>query len=111
MAQLDYRLRVIGKNIRKIREQNNYTIEYVAELAEISPAHLQRVETFKKGISLSCLYRIADFFDVSIDVLLREDIGFVGQDLQLCSKTSQQEENFIEELMQHVRVLKEKYQI
>ena len=53
---MDYRLRVIGKNIRKIREKNNYTIEYVAELAEINPAHLQRVETFKKGVSISCLY-------------------------------------------------------
>lgn len=51
---MDYRLRVIGRNIRKIREKNNYTIEYVAELAEISPAHLQRVETFKKGVSISC---------------------------------------------------------
>lgn len=82
---MDYRLRVIGKNIWKIREKNSYTIEYVAELAEISPAHLQRVETFKKGVSIFCLYRITDSLDVPIDVLLREDASFVQRDLQLCS--------------------------
>lgn len=89
MVQWDYRLRVIWNNIRKSREQNNYTIEYVAELTQISPVHLQRVATFKKGISLACLYRSAVFLDVSIDVLLRKDIGFAGQDLQLYSKTNQ----------------------
>lgn len=82
---MDYRLRVIGKNIRKIREKNNYTIEYVAELAEINPAHLQRVETFEKGVSISCLYRIADSLDVSIDVLFKDDTSFVEQNLQSCS--------------------------
>lgn len=106
---MDYRLRVIGRNIRMIREKNNYTIEYVAELAEISPAHLQRVETFKKGVSISCLCRIADSLDVPIDVLLKDDTGFVGQDLQLCS--NKREGIFIEELMQHIQVLKKKYQI
>ena len=106
---MDYRLRVIGKNIRKIREKNNYTIEYVAELAEINPAHLQRVETFKKGVSISCLYRIADSLDVSIDVLFKDDTSFVEQNLQPCSNNP--DGNFIEELMQHVQALKKKYQI
>lgn len=78
-------------------------------MAEISPAHLQRVETFKKGVSISCLYRIADSLDVSIDVLLKDDTSFVEQDLQLCS--NKPDGNFIEELMQHVQALKEKYQI
>ena len=78
-------------------------------MAEISPAHLQRVETFKKGVSISCLYRIADSLDVSIDVLLKDDTSFVEQDLRLCS--NKPDGNFIEELMQHVQALKEKYQI
>ena len=78
-------------------------------MAEISPAHLQRVETFKKGVSISFLYRIADSLDVSIDVLLKDDTSFVEQDLQLCS--NKPDGNFIDELMQHVQALKEKYQI
>lgn len=106
---MDYRLRVIGNNIRKIREKNNYTIEYVAELAAISPTHLQRIETYKKGVSISCLYRIADSLDVPIAFILKDDTCYSREEAQTFS--NRKEENFIDELMQCIQDLKEKYQI
>lgn len=70
---MDHRLKRIGWNIRSLRESKSYTIEYVAELAEVSPAHIQRIETANKGVSLSCLCRIADALHVSLGYLIELD--------------------------------------
>ena len=56
---MDYRLQKLGWNIRSLRESRGYTIEYMAEMVDVSPAHIQRIETANKGVSLSCLCRIA----------------------------------------------------
>ena len=70
---MDQRLQRIGWNIRSLRESKGYTIEYMAELAEVSPAHIQRIETSNKGVSLPCLYRIADALHVSLGHLIELD--------------------------------------
>ena len=70
---MDRRLQRIGRNIRSLRESKGYTIEYMAELAKVSPTHIQRVETSNKGVSLTCLYRIADALHVSLGYLIELD--------------------------------------
>ena len=73
MKNVDQRLQRIGWNIRSLRESKGYTIEYMAELAKVSPAHIQRIETSNKGVSLPCLYRIADALHVSLGYLIELD--------------------------------------
>lgn len=73
MKNMDQRLQRIGWNIRSLRESKGYTIEYMAELAKVSPAHIQRIETSNKGVSLPCLYRIADALHVSLGYLIELD--------------------------------------
>lgn len=80
---MDKRIGVIGENIRRIRETQGYTLEYVAEEADISVAHLQRIETFRKGLSLSCLYRIADALKVYPGILLCNEANFAGENSRL----------------------------
>lgn len=70
---MDHRLQRIGWNIRNLRESRGYTIEYMAELVDVSPAHIQRIETANKGVSLPCLYRIADALHVSLGFLVEMD--------------------------------------
>lgn len=70
---MDYRLQKLGWNIRSLRESRGYTIEYMAEMVDVSPAHIQRIETANKGVSLSCLCRIADVLQVSLGLLVEMD--------------------------------------
>lgn len=70
---MDHRLQALGWNIRNLRESRGYTIEYMAELVDVSPSHIQRIETANKGVSLSCLYRIADALHVSPGFLVETE--------------------------------------
>lgn len=92
---MDRRLQRIGWNIRYLRERNGYTIEYMAELAEVSPAHIQRFETANKGVSLSCLYRIADALHVSLGYLI--ELDSTTENLDYCNMF--QERMGIQEMM------------
>ena len=60
----------VGERIRKLRQKNNYTREYLAEIVDISPKFLYEVETGKKGCSSYILYRITKALHVKGDYLL-----------------------------------------
>lgn len=58
MECLDF-TKEIGEHIKTIRLKKNYTREYLAEIADISPKFLYEIETGKKGCSSYVLYRLA----------------------------------------------------
>lgn len=54
------------------RVKNNLTQERLAELAEISPKHITKIESLGVTPSSYLLYKIADVLKVPVDKLLRE---------------------------------------
>lgn len=63
----------VGQRIRSARQTHNYTREYLAELADISPKFLYEVETGKKGCSTYVLYRIANALELKSDYIIYGD--------------------------------------
>lgn len=64
--------RRIENKIKKLRIENHFTRERLAEQANISFKFLYEIETGKKGCSAYVLYRLAQSLNVSADFLMSE---------------------------------------
>lgn len=60
----------VGKAVRSLRMEKGLTQEQLAAQAELSPAHLSRIEMGTKNVSLESLVRLSKILDVTTDVLL-----------------------------------------
>lgn len=52
-----------------------FSQEKLAELLNISPNHLHRIETAKSRISLSLLLKIAEVFNTNVHEIIKEEQG------------------------------------
>ena len=59
----------LGKNIAKQRKLRKLSQFKMAEMLDISREHLAKIETAKRGISLSLLFKFSEMFDVPEKVL------------------------------------------
>ena len=64
---------VIGSNITKYREQAGLTQAQLAELINVTPVFVPRVERGQKMMKVATLYATAQALRVSCDALLSED--------------------------------------
>lgn len=69
---MDINYAVIGRRIRKLREERNLTQAQLAELADISVTHLSHIETANTKLSLPVFISIASNLHVKLDELVRE---------------------------------------
>lgn len=58
---LDYNL--IGERIKKLRKENKYTQEKLAEMTDVSPEYISQIERAKKKLSLEMLVKICNAFN------------------------------------------------
>lgn len=61
---------VIGERIRKARELNKYTQEYVAKMIDVNPSHISDMERGQTGISVGTIIALSNALDVTTDYLL-----------------------------------------
>ena len=59
------KLDLLGKNIAKYRKDAGYSQNKLVEIIDISREHLAKVETGKRRVSLSLLFKITDALNVS----------------------------------------------
>lgn len=60
----------VGMRIRMIRLNRGITQEKLAELADLSPQHMNRIEKASRNTSVEAIYRIAEALEVEPDALL-----------------------------------------
>ena len=70
--EIDYK--AIGQRIKIARIKKGITQEAVADIIDITPAHMSNVETGKTKVSLPTLIEIANALSVSVDVLLCDNV-------------------------------------
>ncbi|GEM62908.1 hypothetical protein SF1_08900 [Sphingobacterium faecium NBRC 15299] len=74
MAEKQYRdqqyLKDLGKQIKKIREDNGWSQEFLAELCEIDVRQLGRIERAETNSTISILKKIADKSSITMSKLL-----------------------------------------
>lgn len=64
-----------GLRARVLRRQRGKTISQVAEVANLSKAHLSRFERGEKALSVASLLRLASALEISVGTLIGEEIG------------------------------------
>ena len=64
----------IGKRIRDVRVSKNMTQEKLAEIADLSIAHVSHIETGNTKLSLPAIVNIANALVVSLDTLLCDNL-------------------------------------
>ncbi len=58
-----------GSKIRALREENGYSIEYLANIADIDRTYISDIENGKRNVSLLIIEKLAKAFDVNIQEL------------------------------------------
>lgn len=71
--------KIIGSNIRFERQKLELTIEELSEILNIAPGFLGLIERGQRGTSIRNLCRIADFFSITLDDLVRRDLAYASE--------------------------------
>lgn len=65
-------IRIFAANLRAERAKKRYTLEKLAEMADITPEYLARIEAEKYSPSLVVIVNLAQALQVSVDNLLKQ---------------------------------------
>lgn len=71
---MDY-IKNIGSNIRYERKRRGMTIDDLAKVINISPVFLGLIERGQRGTNMAHLVDIADFFGITMDQLIRQELN------------------------------------
>lgn len=64
----------LGQMLRDARQQKNYTLQALAEIADISNVYLGEIERGLKMPSLNIFIKLIEALDVSADHILRDEL-------------------------------------
>ncbi len=67
----------VGKRLKRIRKENNYTQDMLADKLNLEPAAISKYETNRVPIPQEYIIKICDLFNISTDYLL----GRIDDDL------------------------------
>jgi transcriptional regulator with XRE-family HTH domain len=106
-VEIDYK--AIGQRIKIARIKKGVTQEAVADLIDITPAHMSNVETGKTKVSLPTLIAIANALSVSVDTLLCDNviaskIVFEKEAKDIFSDCDEYEVRFLVDLMKSAKI-------
>ncbi|WP_332606747.1 helix-turn-helix domain-containing protein [Bacillus spizizenii] len=86
---------IIAMNLVKLRKNRNLTLDQVSELTGVSKAMLGQIEKGKSTPTVTTLWKIANGFQVSFSVFLKEDKPKVRKiNLQDVKPVTDNEENY-----------------
>lgn len=100
-------LKVLGKNIKKVRKEKGYTQDYVAEQINVSTDLLRSIENGRNIRSITTLLNICNFLQVSPNTLFAELLDFKEETLDssllnLTNQLSKEDKNILKEIIIHI---------
>lgn len=64
-----------GEKLRRLRRRRGMTLqELAAALGYVAHGHLSQIETGKRTPKVEFVLKVANFFDVTADQLIRDDV-------------------------------------
>ena len=63
-----------GKHIRKLREEQDYSMRYLADLADVNYTQISKIETGKINTTISTAYALAKALDITLEQLFKFEI-------------------------------------
>ncbi len=104
--KIDFDYISLGERIRKSRKLKNLTQEQLAELCELSTAHIGHIERGTRALSIESLVLIARTLEVSTDYLLFDVINNKDRNFAaLLSSLSKIETDKADRLFSVIKVL------
>jgi len=73
-----WRMKKFGDKLKKLRSQRDLTLRELADLLGVGYGHVGRMEHGEKKPSIEVLIKIADVFGVTVDWLVRDELGLEG---------------------------------
>lgn len=67
-------MKKFGQKLRTLRQQRGLTMKQLGEMLEVSDSHVSRLETGDKTPNVAMVLKIAQIFDVSTDVLIKDEL-------------------------------------
>ncbi len=71
-------MKKFGEKLRALRNQRGLSYRQLASMLETSHSHIINIETGKHKPSVDLIVRIVQFFSVSFDQLMNDDIELNG---------------------------------
>lgn len=70
---MDSFLKILGRNIMRMRKARGFTQHEAASRAQISYRYFQKIESGSANVTMATLYRLVKLFDAHIHDLLCHD--------------------------------------
>ncbi|MCM1046266.1 MAG: helix-turn-helix domain-containing protein [Candidatus Gastranaerophilales bacterium] len=93
---------IVGRMFREIREERNFSLEFVAAYLQIAPKSLQRYECGERKIKVGTIKSLCTFYQIKYDDFIKEAKLRFGKNLY--SHDSFQKEKF-PKIMQYYGLL------
>ena len=63
-----------GEKLRTLRNRRGLTLRQLGEMLEVDHSHIARLEKQKKIPNVAMVLRISRIFDVSTDILIKDEL-------------------------------------
>jgi transcriptional regulator with XRE-family HTH domain len=67
--------KALGVNVKKYRQNKNFSVERLSEKTGISTSHIKNIESASTNPSAEVLVHIANALDVPVDILLGDSLS------------------------------------
>lgn len=64
----------LGEKLHRLREQHGLTSRALGEILDVGSSHIIKIEKGHKRPSIELVERIARYFNVSTDVLIKDEL-------------------------------------
>ena len=65
-------MKYLVRNLKRLRKENKLTQQSIAAVLEMHRSNYSKVENGERELSIESIIKLADFFDMSVDELVRE---------------------------------------
>lgn len=74
-VQLQENLTLYVKNIKALRKQNGMTQSDMGDLLRVTQKSISKYEIGERGISVEILCKVSDYFGVTLDQMVKQDLS------------------------------------
>ncbi len=100
----------IGKKIKELREENNYTQKQVADYLKIDQGHLSNIENGKRNTTVDIIEKLCDLYNCSFEYILNEKNYYMAPKITFRGNKTNKDLNLIakmNEIMKNLEFLRE----
>jgi transcriptional regulator with XRE-family HTH domain len=91
-------MEIVGKNIKKIREQKGLMQKEVAFVADMQASNYSKIESGQRDVSVEALDKIAQFFGMKVDEIIHFEDAKTPTPIKVEDKTANEKVQLISQL-------------